>query len=147
MTRMEFEPTLPQPEISQWAKLLSSSSQNASIFRFKKKTLHVQKESLKRASSCQMFSDAFLKNRSLRFAEIKNEQRAYNRYMEMPGIEPGASHMQSVRSTTELHPRWRPCGWNCWLIIVQIMLFQIMANAPFHLARRDISAKSKRSRI
>ena len=24
--------------------------------------------------------------------------------MEMPGIEPGASHMQSVRSTTELHP-------------------------------------------
>jgi len=27
------------------------------------------------------------------------------------------------------------------------MLFQIMANAPFHLARRDISAKSKRSRI
>ena len=22
----------------------------------------------------------------------------------MPGIEPGASHMQSVRSTTELHP-------------------------------------------
>ena len=24
--------------------------------------------------------------------------------MEMPGIEPGASHMRSVRSTTELHP-------------------------------------------
>ena len=24
--------------------------------------------------------------------------------VEMPGIEPGASHMQSVRSTTELHP-------------------------------------------
>lgn len=24
--------------------------------------------------------------------------------MEMPGIEPGASHMQSERSTTELHP-------------------------------------------
>ena len=25
--------------------------------------------------------------------------------MEMPGIEPGASHMRSVRSTTELHPQ------------------------------------------
>ena len=24
--------------------------------------------------------------------------------MEMPGIEPGASHMRSERSTTELHP-------------------------------------------
>ena len=24
--------------------------------------------------------------------------------MEMPGIEPGASDMQSMRSTTELHP-------------------------------------------
>lgn len=24
--------------------------------------------------------------------------------LEMPGIEPGASHMQSERSTTELHP-------------------------------------------
>jgi hypothetical protein len=24
--------------------------------------------------------------------------------MEMPGIEPGAFHMQSDRSTTELHP-------------------------------------------
>jgi hypothetical protein len=24
--------------------------------------------------------------------------------MEMPGIEPGAFHMQSERSTTELHP-------------------------------------------
>ncbi len=23
----------------------------------------------------------------------------------MPGIEPGASYMQSMRSTTELHPR------------------------------------------
>ena len=25
--------------------------------------------------------------------------------VEMPGIEPGAFHMQSERSTTELHPR------------------------------------------
>lgn len=25
--------------------------------------------------------------------------------MEMPGIEPGAFHMQSERSTTELHPQ------------------------------------------
>ena len=33
---------------------------------------------------------------------------AYNQieknFVEMPGIEPGASHMQSERSTTELHP-------------------------------------------
>ena len=28
--------------------------------------------------------------------------------MEMPGIEPGAFHMQSERSTTELHPLARP---------------------------------------
>ena len=29
--------------------------------------------------------------------------------MEMPGIEPGAFHMQSERSTAELHPRaWLP---------------------------------------
>ena len=26
--------------------------------------------------------------------------------MEMPGIEPGASDMQSMRSTTELHPHF-----------------------------------------
>ena len=26
--------------------------------------------------------------------------------LEMPGIEPGAFHMQSERSTTELHPRY-----------------------------------------
>ena len=27
--------------------------------------------------------------------------------MEMPGIEPGAFHMQSERSTTEPHPRYK----------------------------------------
>ncbi len=26
--------------------------------------------------------------------------------VEMPGIEPGAFHMQSERSTAELHPQW-----------------------------------------
>lgn len=26
------------------------------------------------------------------------------KFLEMPGIEPGAFHMQSERSTTELHP-------------------------------------------
>ena len=34
--------------------------------------------------------------------------------MEMPGIEPGASYMQSMRSTTELHPLWvsfKNTGW------------------------------------
>ena len=30
----------------------------------------------------------------------------------MPGIEPGASYMQSMRSTTELHPRCN-CEDNC----------------------------------
>ena len=29
--------------------------------------------------------------------------------MEMPGIEPGASYMQSMRSTTELHPLYGMC--------------------------------------
>ena len=29
----------------------------------------------------------------------------------MPGIEPGASHMQSVRSTTELHPHSTRMGF------------------------------------
>ena len=29
--------------------------------------------------------------------------------LEMPGIEPGASYMQSMRSTTELHPRPEHC--------------------------------------
>ena len=29
--------------------------------------------------------------------------------LEMPGIEPGASYMQSMRSTTELHPRIYVC--------------------------------------
>ena len=33
-----------------------------------------------------------------------NELRKKN--MEMPGIEPGAFHMQSERSTAELHPRF-----------------------------------------
>ena len=30
--------------------------------------------------------------------------------MEMPGIEPGASYMQSMRSTTELHPLYDEWG-------------------------------------
>ena len=34
----------------------------------------------------------------------KDELKIKKNYMEMPGIEPGASHMQSERSTTELHP-------------------------------------------
>ena len=31
--------------------------------------------------------------------------------MEMPGIEPGASHMRSMRSTTELHPQSTRMGF------------------------------------
>ena len=30
-----------------------------------------------------------------------------NEHVEMPGIEPGAFHMQSERATTALHPRRR----------------------------------------
>ena len=32
--------------------------------------------------------------------------------VEMPGIEPGAFHMQSERSTTELHPRYMTIPYN-----------------------------------
>ena len=37
--------------------------------------------------------------------------------VEMPGIEPGAFHMQSERSTTELHPR------HCYLFLIFNSLF------------------------
>ena len=39
----------------------------------------------------------------------RQQLRIYqNEVLEMPGIEPGAFHMQSERSTTEPHPRlWR----------------------------------------
>ena len=40
--------------------------------------------------------------------------------MEMPGIEPGAFHMQSERSTTELHPRrtrYVPMASYNWLYV------------------------------
>ena len=30
----------------------------------------------------------------------------------MPGFEPGASHMRSERSTTELHPQENRRGWD-----------------------------------
>ena len=33
-----------------------------------------------------------------------------NKKMEMPGFEPGTFHMQSERSTTELHPHIVNCG-------------------------------------
>ena len=36
----------------------------------------------------------------------------YKTYMEMPGIEPGAFHMQSERSTAELHPQFKKMGVN-----------------------------------
>ena len=51
--------------------------------------------------------------------------------MEVPGIEPGASHMQSERSTTELYPQFKGLTgnteenllyvWicvNCWIDII-----------------------------
>ena len=36
--------------------------------------------------------------------EKKEKSKEEKKYLEMPGIEPGASHMRSERSTTELHP-------------------------------------------
>ena len=46
---------------------------------------------------------------------MKNEHKiGYSKkkrkHMEMPGIEPGASYMQSMRSTTELHPLYDEWG-------------------------------------
>ena len=41
--------------------------------------------------------------------------------MEMPGIEPGAFHMQSERSTTEPHPLW-----SCLCLIVVDYINQIL---------------------
>ena len=34
----------------------------------------------------------------------ENLPRSEKTYLEVPGIEPGASYMQSKRSTAELHP-------------------------------------------
>ena len=39
-------------------------------------------------------------NKSLK----KKYKKKNKKTVEMPGIEPGASHMRSERSTTELHP-------------------------------------------
>ena len=41
--------------------------------------------------------------------------------MEVPGIEPGASHMQSARSTTELHPH---SSFNL-LVLSRVSMFKI----------------------
>ncbi len=49
---------------------------------------------------------------ALKVTDIKFDQFLCSRFnckvsrkqLEMPGIEPGAFHMQSERSTTELHP-------------------------------------------
>ncbi len=35
---------------------------------------------------------------------MRNIVKKKKKNLEMPGIEPGASYMQSMRSTTELHP-------------------------------------------
>ena len=38
--------------------------------------------------------------------------------VEMPGIEPGTSYMQSMRSTTELHPHdWKENFFLCWAVV------------------------------
>ena len=43
------------------------------------------------------------------------------RDMEMPGIEPGAFHMQSERATTALHPL--PCATNFSMLDLKNFLF------------------------
>ena len=43
--------------------------------------------------------------------------------MEMPGIEPGAFHMQSERATTALHP----------LTLIKLMLFSELLRARFSM--------------
>jgi hypothetical protein len=43
-------------------------------------------------------------------------ERHTNKELEMPGIEPGAFHMQSERSTTELHPLLM---LNCLILTIQ----------------------------
>ena len=54
--------------------------------------------------------------------------------MEMPGIEPGASHMQSVRSTTELHPLHdiHEVSDHCYinLILILIKLYHLFLLCP-----------------
>jgi hypothetical protein len=44
------------------------------------------------------------RNHNSRRTSSLNGKRLLKMFMEMPGIEPGAFHMQSERSTTELHP-------------------------------------------
>lgn len=49
------------------------------------------------------------------FSQNLFSKKKYNALVEMPGIEPGTSHMRSVRSTTELHPQ---VTINCFKIIL-----------------------------
>ena len=41
---------------------------------------------------------------SLLYSIHQHDMQYLIKHVEMPGIEPGASYMQSMRSTTELHP-------------------------------------------
>ena len=43
-------------------------------------------------------------NTCVNWSKMKSQRRIKDTVVEMPGIEPGASYMQSMRSTTELHP-------------------------------------------
>ena len=54
--------------------------------------------------------------------------------MEMPGIEPGAFHMQSERSTTEPHPR-RPIWTNNCVPRLTRYVQVIDYNSIFYLIR------------
>jgi hypothetical protein len=52
-----------------------------------------------------MYQSKYLENKQASFVRIaKNLLETSLKQMEMQGIEPGAFHMQSERSTTELHP-------------------------------------------
>ena len=43
------------------------------------------------------------------------KQNKNNILLEMPGIEPGAFHMQSERATTALHPLLKDVDFHCYL--------------------------------
>ena len=51
----------------------------------------------------------------------KKRQKRKKKDLEMPGIEPGAFHMQSERATTALHPL--PCATNFSMLDLKNFLF------------------------
>ena len=46
----------------------------------------------------------------MKSSNFEFEKKTWKVVVEMPGIEPGAFHMQSERSTAELHPQHEKWG-------------------------------------